>query len=152
MSHPTSYAIRALTYLAMQPPGKLTGTKEISASEGIPSSFLGKVLIQLRRGRLVRSYKGIGGGYELALPPDRINLLMIARCTGGEEILDLCVLEDRDCSDQNHCALHDSWMGIRDQLRSVLEMNTLEKLVKAREVNSGPGLKGTVALAGLAES
>ncbi len=29
-SHPSSYAIRALVYLAMQPPGKFTGTKEIS--------------------------------------------------------------------------------------------------------------------------
>ncbi|HZP01162.1 MAG TPA: Rrf2 family transcriptional regulator [Terriglobia bacterium] len=131
LSHATSYAIRALTYLAKQPPGKLTGTKEISESEGIPSSFLGKVLIQLRRGRLVRSYKGIGGGYELALPPDRINLLMIARCTGGEEILDVCILEDRDCSSLRPCALHDSWMSIRDQLRSVLEKNTLAKLVQA---------------------
>jgi Rrf2 family transcriptional regulator, iron-sulfur cluster assembly transcription factor len=132
-SHPSSYAIRALTYLAMQPPGKLTGTKEISAHEGIPSSFLGKVLIQLRRGRLVRSYKGIGGGYELALPPDRINLLMVVQCTGGEDIFKTCILEDRECSPQHHCALHESWISTRDQLKQIMERNTLVELVRARE-------------------
>jgi Rrf2 family iron-sulfur cluster assembly transcriptional regulator len=120
----------------MQPPGKLTGTKEISAHEKIPSSFLGKVLLQLRRGRLVRSYKGIGGGYELALPPDRINLLMVVRCTDGEEFIETCILEDRDCSPQHHCALHGTWTGMRDQLKQIMEENSLSQLVQARELCS----------------
>ncbi len=139
-SRPCSYAIRALTYLAMQPPGKLSGTREISERERIPNSFLGKVLLQLRRGRLLRSYKGIGGGYELALPPDRINLLMIVRCVGGDEILRRCILEDHDCTPQGHCPLHGAWLPIRDHLETFLEHKTLAELVLARtEVPSEGG-------------
>ena len=134
--YPSSYAIRALTYLAMQPPGKLCGTKEIAQHEEIPFSFLGKVLIQLRRGRLVRSYKGIGGGYELALPPDQINLLMVVQCTGGEGLFQTCILEDRDCSPKCPCVVHESWLSIRDQLLRVMERNTLAELVRARGVAS----------------
>lgn len=148
-SHFSSYAIRALTYLAMQPPGKLTGAREISEREAIPKSFLGKVLIQLRRGRLLRSYKGIGGGYELAIPPDRINLLMIVRCTGGEALFETCILEDRDCSPQHHCALHESWINIRDQLKQIMERNTLVELVQAREMCSGSAPKEADIHAGL---
>src|SRR3989304_5998253 len=105
-SRPCSYAIRALTYLAMQPPGKLTGAREVSEHEGIPSSFLSKVLLQLRRGRLLRSYKGIGGGYELALPPDKISLLKIVRCIEGDVAFNACFLEDHECSVRGECALH----------------------------------------------
>jgi len=132
LSHPTCYAIRALTYLAMQPPGKLTGAREISEREAIPASFLGKVLIQLRRARLVRSYKGIGGGYELALPPDRINLLRIVRDTGSKELFEECFLEDRECSSPCCCVLHESWMAVRNQLMRMLERSTLAELAQAR--------------------
>lgn len=129
-SRPCTYAIRALTYLAMQPPGKLSGTQEISAHEHIPGSFLAKVLLQVRRGRLVRSYKGIGGGYELALPPDKINLLMIVRCFEGDVPFHQCVLADRECSIHGECALHEAWIGFRDQLVCFLEGQTLAKLVQ----------------------
>ena len=117
----------------MQPPGKLSGTREISASEGIPSFFLGKVLLQLRRARLLRSYKGIGGGYELAFPPDQISLLSVVRCVGGADVVDACILEDRDCQKADHCALHDSWVPIREHLCKMLEERTLADLVRTRE-------------------
>jgi Rrf2 family protein len=150
-SHSSSYAIRALTYLAMQPPGKLTGTREISECESIPRSFLGKVLIQLRRARLVRSYKGIGGGYELALPPDRINLLMVVRDTGSHELFENCLLEDRECSSPCCCALHESWIAFRDQLMRMLEQRTLAELAQARLSESIKPLEGVNELGGLLE-
>jgi len=136
-SRPTSYAFRALTFLATQPPGKLSGTREISKTEGIPGSFLGKVLLQLRRGRLLCSFKGIGGGYELALPPDRINLLMIVHCVEGEMPFRQCVLEDQECTAHGECALHESWAGLRDQLTLFLEHMTLAELAQVRQIKAG---------------
>jgi len=122
----------------MQPPGKLTGAREVSEHEGIPSSFLSKVLLQLRRGRLLRSYKGIGGGYELALPPDKISLLNIMRCIEGDVTLKTCILGDQECSIQGECALHQPWGRLRDQLLSFLERSTLADLVeKRRSRNAG---------------
>ncbi len=128
----------------MQPPGKVTGTREISEQEGIPNSFLGKILLQLRRKRLLRSFKGIGGGYELAAPPREISLLTIVRAVDGEVAFHECVLEDRTCQQPNRCALHDSWAGIRDQIQLILESNTLEELVRARGVSGGNGHSGQV--------
>jgi Rrf2 family transcriptional regulator, iron-sulfur cluster assembly transcription factor len=132
LSRPCTYAIRALTYLAMQPPGKLTGSREISDGEGIPNSFLCKILLDLRRKRLLRSYKGTGGGYELALPPDKINLLMIVEAIEGEVSFSGCILEDKECSAHGECALHGSWLKLRNQLVNFLETQTLAALVRTR--------------------
>jgi Rrf2 family transcriptional regulator, iron-sulfur cluster assembly transcription factor len=133
LSRPCTYAIRALTYLATQPPGKLCGSREISDHEEIPNSFLCKILLELRRKRLLRSYKGIGGGYELALPPDKINLLMIVRCIEGELAFTECILADEQCSSRGQCTLHDSWMELRNQLVHFLESQTLSDLVRTRQ-------------------
>jgi len=133
LSRPCTYAIRALTYLAMQPPGKLCGSREISDGEDIPSSFLCKILLDLRRKRLLRSYKGTGGGYELALPPDKINLLMIVRSIEGELAFTECILEDKECSVRGECSLHDSWIDLRNQLVHFLETQTLSDLVRTRQ-------------------
>ncbi len=148
LSRPCTYAIRALTYLAMQPPGKLTGSREISDGEGIPNSFLCKILLDLRRKRLLRSYKGTGGGYELALPPDKINLLMIVQSIEGELSFSGCILEDKECSAHGECALHDSWLALRNQLVHFLETKTLADLVETRRAQreraSGDGEQGRV--------
>lgn len=132
-----------MTYLATQPPGKLSGTREISSSESIPSSFLCKVLLQLRRGRLLRSYKGIRGGYELAMPPDKISLLMIVRCIEGEEAFAGCVLDDKYCTPEHPCSLHESWIGIRDQLMGLLDHKTLADLVLKRQAELRTGAQPT---------
>lgn len=153
ISRPCSYAIRALTYLATQPPGKLSGAKAISDHENIPASFLSKVLLQLRRGRLVRSYKGIGGGYELGQPPDRITLFAVVTCMEGEAAFSRCILEDHDCATQGECLLHGPWGRFRDELRQFLERNTLADLVRKTE-DEAPmrgGNNAVVQLSGLPE-
>jgi len=122
-----------LTCLASQPPGKLSGARDIAEQESIPAPFLGKVLQQLRRGRLVRSYRGTGGGYELALPPEKISLMAVMRCIEGQDVLQNCVLEDRACLDEQPCALHESWLPVRQQLAEFFERNTLAELVRSRQ-------------------
>lgn len=130
-SRPSSYAIRALAYLAMQPPGKLSGVREIADHVHIPGPYLSKVLLQLRRARLLRSYKGIGGGYELAQPPHKICLFNVIQCIDGNP-LGSCILEDRECSVGQECAMHDTWGPIRNQLLGFLQAITLNQMVAQR--------------------
>ena len=65
-SRSAGYAVQALAYLAGQPSGKLTGAREIATATHIPMPFLWKILRNLSRTKLVRSFKGVRGGYELA--------------------------------------------------------------------------------------
>jgi len=136
-SRPSSYAIRALAYLAMQPPGKLSGVREISDHVHIPGPYLSKILLQLRRGRLLRSYKGIGGGYELAQPPHNISLFNVIKCIEGNPF-GYCILEDRECALGHECSMHEGWGPVRNQLLNFLQASTLAQLVEQGRVPVQP--------------
>lgn len=127
-SKAAEYSVRAMTFLARQPPGKLTGAREIAEAENIPMPFLWKILHTLRRRRLVRSFKGIHGGYELAHPAEEITLSDILAATDGEDLTSGCVLGLPECNDQNPCPLHDAWKNIRATLNHMLQQTTLADL------------------------
>ena len=127
-SHAAEYAVRAMTFLATQPAGKLTGAREISQAEQIPMAFLWKILQTLARRKLIRSFKGLRGGYELAYPADQITLNMILMATDSGDLLENCVLGLPQCSEENACPLHHTWKEIRTSLAAMLEQNTLSDL------------------------
>lgn len=133
-SRTTGYAIRALTYLARQPPGKLSSAKVIADSEGIPMSFLWKILQNLTKRKLVRSFKGLHGGYELARPAEEIKLQDVVECVDGAGIAEGCVLGLDECRDDKPCPLHPRWKVVRAQLQRMLEDNTLESLAALTRV------------------
>jgi Rrf2 family transcriptional regulator, iron-sulfur cluster assembly transcription factor len=120
--------MRALAYLASQPPGKLSPKDEIAVRESIPAAFLGKLLTPLCRDRIIRSRKGLRGGYELLVPPQNIALLTVVRLVDGEPLKD-CLLEDHLCC--GTCKLHNRWSEMREQLLSFLERITVADLVEA---------------------
>jgi len=126
----------------MQPLGKLSGTREISEREHIPGPFIPKILLPLRRARLVRSFRGIRGGYDLAVPPEQINLLAIVRCIDGVPLND-CMLEDHPCSSPHECVLHPCWSIVRELLLGYLERTTLVDLVRFRRSGAGEGCPGS---------
>lgn len=129
-SRSTEYALRAMTFLATQPSGKLAGAREISQAESVPMAFLWKILQNLARRRLVRSFKGIRGGYELARPSDQITLQEVVLASDGMDVTNQCVLGLPHCSEENACPLHQTWKGIRADLAAMLERNTLADLAQ----------------------
>jgi Rrf2 family protein len=129
-SRTAEYALRAMTFLAMQPPGKLAGAKAISEAENIPMPFLWKILQVLGRHKLIRSFKGLHGGYELARPGDEITLNTVVFATDGTDFSSQCVLGLPRCGQENACPLHDTWKKIRGHLTDMLEKTTLADLAQ----------------------
>ncbi len=87
------YAIRALSYLAAQPNGKIISRRELQTKQDIPSHFLSKIMKQLIGGELVESYMGARGGFTLKKPAAQINLKEVYECLEGPLLLMEC-LED----------------------------------------------------------
>ena len=81
----------------------------------------------------MRSYRGTGGGYELAAPAESIRLLSILQCMEGPAVLKHCVLENRDCSPECPCAMHQYWLPVQTRIVDFFETNTLAELVRARQ-------------------
>jgi Rrf2 family iron-sulfur cluster assembly transcriptional regulator len=138
LSKATGYGILALAYLSKQPKKKLCGLEEIASHEGIPPVFLRKVLGELRRHRLVRSVKGIHGGYELARIPQAITLWDVVRLLDTDPDLDLCVLGRGVCSPETACPLHEDWNKVREEWVKMLQSKTISELGTTRGAFTDP--------------
>lgn len=128
LSKTTSYGIRALAYLAVHAREGCCGLREIAQSEQIPPIYLRKVLGELRRHRLLRSVKGIHGGYELARPAPTITLWEVFCVLEPDPYLDLCILGRGKCNPENACAMHDDWQGMQKGLVHVLNSKTIAEV------------------------
>jgi Rrf2 family transcriptional regulator, iron-sulfur cluster assembly transcription factor len=127
-SRSDEYAIRAMTFLARLPAGKLAGAREIAETEQIPMQFLWKILQTLAKKKLIRSFKGLRGGYELAQPAEKITIHMVLQANNGAGRLHGCVLGLPECSQDHACPLHEKWSAMRAGLVDMLESNTLADL------------------------
>jgi Rrf2 family protein len=135
-SRSAEYGIRAMTFLALQPTGKLTGAREISQAEQIPMPFLWKILQNLARRKLVRSFKGVGGGYVLARPAGEICVQDVLQATEDHSLTDGCVLGLAVCSEEKPCPLHHSWKEIREKLSVMLCQTTFAELARVAEAHA----------------
>ena len=68
------YAVRALSYLAGQPPGKIISRVDIESTQDIPPYYLSKIMKDLVAGGLVHSHIGSKGGFSLARPAGTISI------------------------------------------------------------------------------
>jgi Rrf2 family iron-sulfur cluster assembly transcriptional regulator len=127
-SRSAGYAVQALTYLAAQPSGKLTGAREVGAAVGIPMPFLWKILRRLSQEKLVRSFKGVRGGYELARSAEKITLGQILAVTPDSDLASSCVLGLSQCDDRDPCPLHELWKNVRGEIEEMMRGTTLADL------------------------
>lgn len=74
ISRKAEYALRAITAMARKPLSAISQIEELAAAEKIPVKFLEQILLTLRKAGLLRSRRGVGGGYQLELPANRISL------------------------------------------------------------------------------
>ena len=124
-SKATSYGIRALAYIAGRSEHRLCGLQEIAEHEDIPPAYLRKILGELRRHRLLRSVKGIHGGYELGRDPGAITLWEVFKVLEPDPYMDTCILGNKVCGPESACAFHEDWQRVRKDLVSLLETRTI---------------------------
>src|ERR1700681_161063 len=123
-SRSCEYAIRSFVYLARIPDAKFAMARHIAEEEQIPAHFLAKILQELTRKGLLRSYKGPSGGFSLRVPASQIKLLVLV------EALDSTALAA--FLDLAPWAL-DSWRDLHSRIMDYLERNTIADVVKALE-------------------
>lgn len=130
-SRSSGYAIQALTYLAKQPSGRLVGAREMATGLEIPMPFLWKILRKLSEQKLVRSFKGVRGGYELARPARMIRVSDVLAAGRESDQVTGCVLRLADCNDQDPCPLHFHWKKLRHEIDGTLKNTSLAELAQA---------------------
>ncbi len=105
-----SYGLHALAYMATRPAGELTTLPELgrwmktiwpSASE----AYLSNVVQQLTRGRLLRSHRGIAGGYSLARAASKITVRDVVEVLEGVDINRCGLSLDDECPVAGRCSI-----------------------------------------------
>jgi len=76
------YSVKALLDLSLQPRSGPVSVRAIAARQDIPAPYLEKLLIEMRRAGLVKSIRGVQGGYKLARSPAQISLGEILAAVG----------------------------------------------------------------------
>ena len=79
-----AYGLKALVELARQDPSVPLQSREIAVRQNIPQPYLDQLLVSLRRGGLVKSVRGAGGGYLLAAPADTLTVADALRPLSSE--------------------------------------------------------------------
>ncbi|MDO3379495.1 Rrf2 family transcriptional regulator [Geoalkalibacter halelectricus] len=134
LSTKAQYAVRAMVSLHLNTDGAPMTTKDISAREGISLPYLEQLFVKLRRGKIVQSVRGPGGGYVLARPADKIQVDQIIDSVEETLVPVSCMEEDGTCACADQCITHTVWQGLGEKIRAFLSSITLEDLTReARE-------------------
>ena len=118
------YATRALLSSALHGHDRPTSVKEIAERTELPQPYLEQILLAVKGAGIVRSKRGVGGGYVLARPPDEITLADIVSAVDGPITSNLDAHDHRE----GHCIVQDVWVQVSDAMREVLEGFTLAHL------------------------
>ena len=127
----TDYAMKALCFIAQNNKKKETiPVHELARNLNIPKPFLRKILQVLNKKGLLKSYKGKGGGFLLAVPPKRIFLINVIEIFQGPVNLSGCILRKNLCPDIRSCVLKKKIGAIEKNVVSELESITLASLLE----------------------
>jgi len=136
------YASRALLSLALrESQGAPTSVRDLAERTGLPQPYLEQILLSLKGAGLVRSKRGVGGGYVLARLPENVTLAeIIAAVDGPINAGDFGEPhQDGACDHEGQCVLLGVWADVGAHMREHLSSFTLSDMVdQARGIKTVP--------------
>src|SRR5262245_40697757 len=145
------YGIRLVVDLGRTRAGAPASLGTVADSELLPLSYLEHLVAKLRDAGLVTSTRGAHGGYQLARPPEEIEMLEVVQALEGPIAPMECFHESREgkvlCSneaDDGSCATKVLWTRVQGGVTKALAGTTLAELVGFAAQHE-PKTKSTVA-------
>ena len=131
------YAVRALSFLAGQPAGKIVSRADIEKSQDIPSFYLSKIMKDLVAGGLVQSHIGSKGGFSLAKLATSISIKDVYETVERPLVLMDCLEKGTDyCSYCLVCTQKSIWQEAQKVLADFLGR------ISINDIADRQGLKG----------
>ncbi len=120
------YAMRALVDLAINYRKGMRQIQDIVREEDIPEKFLEQILVILKNAGFIQSKRGIGGGYSLNKPPDKISLGDVIRLIDGPLAPLGCVskTEHVDCPREIICGIRSVMLDVSNATAEILDRVT----------------------------
>jgi len=139
ISKKTKYALKALCHLAGQPDSQPVLIADLAKAENIPKKFLEFILLTLRKGGILQSRIGKGGGYYLALTPSKVTLGSVVRILEGDLAPVQCLSETNyarcdECDDEATCGIRLVMADVNKALAQVLDNLTLADMMERSKI------------------
>jgi len=132
------YATQAVLHLSLQYPEVVT-IHEIAQRHHIPLKYLEQILLELKRGGILESRRGVRGGYTLARPPEEISVGAVLRVVDGAFAESSCVHNESlggVCVEGDSCGLKQIWKDVQGAVEKNLFATTFEE-VRKRTLSGG---------------
>jgi Rrf2 family cysteine metabolism transcriptional repressor len=138
------YATRALLELSTAEGPRALSVHELASRTGISAGYLEQIMMRLRAAQVVRSRRGVHGGYELARRPSDITVGEVVRLMDGPLAPSPCASQSAHvacptyrCPTEVGCVLRGLWTDVRDAIADVLDNTTFGDLAE-RQRNVTP--------------
>ncbi|WP_099188322.1 RrF2 family transcriptional regulator [Tepidibacter mesophilus] len=126
------YALRIILFLCQASYGQTVEARLISETENITLRFSLKILRKLKEQGLVKSFRGVKGGYMLNKEPENITLREVIEAVDGPIYVNRCLRDKEYCNMKrtNTCKIHKALGTVQKTLIEELEQITFEDLLK----------------------
>jgi Rrf2 family iron-sulfur cluster assembly transcriptional regulator len=144
------YALRGVLYIALMHDQKqYVQVEEIASTLAVPRHFMGKILKNLSKKKVLLSVKGPSGGFSLNEHTLQMQLMLLVEITDGMQGFNSCVLRVRKCSPSNPCPMHRQMEEVKMKLKSILTDTTIgdllgkndEDFIRSISTNTETGLQ-----------
>ena len=125
------YALRIVSLLAQK---GLLGAPEMSENVKVPHGFAMKILRKLTSEKIVRSKRGVNGGYELLRSPEDLTVADVIEAVDGEIAISKCLSPTHDClnnPDKSRCRYHNVFASVNGIIKERLSRLTIDMMVNA---------------------
>lgn len=127
------YGLRILLVLGCRPHERLTSVT-LSKLINAPRQFTLKIAQTLTQAGLIKAQRGVGGGIQLARPPETITLNDIFKVMDTSSALNECLVDPKACTRAEYCSVHHSLRSIQSLLDSELKKTTLAGLISDQKL------------------
>ena len=128
------YGLRLMFELAAKEKREPMFLKEIASRQNISEKYLSQIIVSLKNGGLVNTYRGAHGGYVLSRQPENISLLEIVELLEGDLSLVDCITAPDVCERVSICPTRSVWNNMSSLLKNYLKEVSLADLVKNNEL------------------
>lgn len=97
------YGLYGVIYLAEQENGRIVPLSEISKTQNVPEKFLAKIFQSLSKAGLVKSHRGVKGGFTLAKSAEEITIRELVETIQGPYFLSKCIHDEKECEKSSNC-------------------------------------------------
>ena len=127
------YGLRILMDLAIHQSEKPRLIRDIAKSQQISEKYISRLVIALRKAGMIRSIRGVNGGFHIAMKPEDITLLDVIEVMEGPLSIVDCVMKPKRCAQHENCAPREIWCKLNDDIRELMRKTTLADILISYE-------------------